>query len=117
MSYTLIIYDPHRAPIFRAVLGSDEVQVTTLGPLPAEIPGMPGTQMVYLLDLQALDPAQMENLIEFAAQESQRDRDEVAQAIMTEGFPILAHGTAIRAINQRNFTLEVVFPSLGTGGG
>lgn len=117
MSYTLIIYDHHRAPIFRAVLGTDEVPVTTIGPLPAEIPGMPGTQMVYLLDLEALDSAQMENLIEFAAQESKRDRGEVARAIMTEGFPILAFGTAMRAINQPNLTLDVVFPSHGLGGG
>lgn len=116
MSYTLIIYDPHRAALFRAALGTDEVQVTTLNPFTITY-AQPGIHLAYKLDLEALTSDQIQALAQLGAAESGRPVDEVHALIQTEGFFILAAGTAIRAIDRPGFTLDAVFPRIGTGGG
>jgi hypothetical protein len=117
MSYTLTIIDPHRAALFRAVFGTDQVQVTTLEPIRATIPDLEGSHLVYELDLSALEPEQMENLIEYAAQKWNTPQGTVTETMLREGFPVLAEGAAIRAISRPNFTLDIAFPRHGTGGG
>ncbi|MFZ5821649.1 MAG: hypothetical protein ACOYYJ_17265 [Chloroflexota bacterium] len=87
---TCTIYDPERARFWLSALGCNTVPVTSVRAARAELPGL-GAQDVYMLDLAALWPEQIEKVVKGLAVRFGLTADQVLQDL-GRGVPILAQG-------------------------
>lgn len=89
------IINPQRRQDWLVVFGTDEVCLVSPVPQLAGLPGLPGSQLVYMADLTKLDADQRQRLITFIAARFQVPADVVARDLDTVGLPVLASDVTI----------------------
>ncbi|TXH52960.1 MAG: hypothetical protein E6Q97_14135 [Desulfurellales bacterium] len=89
------ITNPERRRDWLVVFGTDEVQLVSPIPQLASLPGLDGSQVVYMADLTKLDADQRGRLITFIAARFHVPADVVARDLDTVGLPILGGDVTI----------------------
>jgi len=84
-----IVTDPERRKYFEAILGTNEVPVTSYMPTTVKVPEK-GVTEAYKLDLKRVTPAQREAIIAHIAGRFKLDPESVAKDLEKMGVPILA---------------------------
>ncbi|MCC6192241.1 MAG: hypothetical protein IT318_24685 [Anaerolineales bacterium] len=81
-----------RAPDWLRVFGRlDHIPLVSVAPVPAELPGRPAGQLVYLLDVAALTAEQRGRLVQYIGAAFHAPPTEVEAEITAHGLPLLAN--------------------------
>jgi len=101
---TVTILDPERAAAFRRVYGTATVPVTSMFPHLAELPGLDGPRLVYLVPLDWIEAGgHRAALVEFLAARFGADPADVWRDLVAQGgLPVLAEGCTVTS-DSREF--------------
>ena len=91
---TLSPHSPRAADLLE-VFGTLTVPIVSPRPFYAELPGLAGPQLVYLIDLRALTPAALQRAAENIGRRFHYPPAQVAAVLPTEGLPLLAADTPV----------------------
>ena len=94
---TVKIEDPERRDTWRRVLGTDADEVPVTGPEleRVRLPGYPEGDLVYMVDLTALDAGQRERLVDHLSARFRIRRELVARDLDRVGVPIRAEALTL----------------------